>query len=124
MRLSDYPVLTFDCYGTLIDWESGIWQALRPLLARCPNTPARDAALAAFGAAESTQERETPALVYSQLLARVHRRLAERWGVASSDAEAAAFGASVGDWPAFADSAEALAYLKRFCKLAILSNVH
>jgi 2-haloacid dehalogenase len=123
MRLSDFSVLTFDCYGTLIDWEGGIWHALRPLLARCPNAPARDAALAAFGAVESAQERETPSLVYSQLLARVHRRLAGQWGAAPNDAEAEAFGNSVGDWPAFPDSVEALAYLKRHYKLVILSNV-
>ena len=123
MRLSDFSVLTFDCYGTLIDWESGIWQALQPLMARCPHAPSRDAALAAFGTAESAQERETPSLVYSQLLARVHHHLAEEWRVPPNDAEAEAFGNSVGDWPAFADSADALAYLKRHFKLVILSNV-
>jgi len=123
MRLSDFPVLTLDCYGTLIDWESGIWQALQPLAARSGTAPSRDAALAQFGAAESAQERETPGLVYSTLLARVHRRLAAAWGVAADEAQAEAFGASVGDWPAFADSAAALAYLAGFYKLVILSNV-
>jgi len=124
MRLSDFSVLTFDCYGTLIDWESGIWQALRPLVALCPSPPARDAALAAFGVAESAQERETPGLLYSTLLALVHGRLAAEWGVAPDAVEAEAFGGSVGDWPAFSDSAAALAYLKRSYKLVILSNVH
>ena len=123
MRLGDFSVLSFDCYGTLIDWESGIWQALQPLVARCANPPPRDAALAAFGAAESLLERETPSLVYSRLLARVHRRLAEDWGGAPDTAEAERFGGSVGDWPAFPDSAAALAYLKRFYRLVILSNV-
>jgi 2-haloacid dehalogenase len=121
--LSDFSVLTFDCYGTLIDWESGIWQALQPLIARCAAAPSREAALADFATTESAQEHETPGLIYSALLARVHRRLAEGWRVAPTDAEDAAFGASVGDWPAFPDSAEALAYLKRFYKLIILSNV-
>jgi 2-haloacid dehalogenase len=123
MRLSDFSVLTFDCYGTLIDWESGIWRALQPLIARCPNAPSRDTALAAFGAAESAQERETPSLIYSQLLARVHRRLATSWAVVPNDGEDEAFGHSVGEWPAFPDSTEALAYLKRHFKLVILSNV-
>jgi 2-haloacid dehalogenase len=123
MRLSDFSILTFDCYGTLIDWESGIWQALQPLLARCAAPPSRDAALAAFGATESEEERATPNLVYPQLLARVHRRLAAAWDAAADAAEEAAFGAAVGDWPAFPDSAAALAYLARFYKLVILSNV-
>jgi 2-haloalkanoic acid dehalogenase type II len=95
---------------------------LQPLSARSRPLP-RDAALAAFAAAESAQERETPGLVYSGLLARVHHRLAAAWSVDAGDAEAAAFGASIGDWPAFPDSAEALAYLKRHFKLVILSNV-
>lgn len=107
----------------MIDWESGIWRALQPLVARGGTALGRDAALAAFGAAESAQERETPGLLYSALLARVHRRLAAEWGVAAGDAESDAFGDSVGDWPAFPDSAGALADLARSCKLVILSNV-
>jgi 2-haloacid dehalogenase len=122
MRLGDFSVLSFDCYGTLIDWETGIWTALQPLVARA-RPQSRDSALAAFAAAESAQERETPALLYSALLARVHRRLAEAWDAAPDAAAAEAFGASVGDWPAFADSAAALAELKRSYRLIILSNV-
>ncbi|MGH7061929.1 MAG: HAD family hydrolase, partial [Stellaceae bacterium] len=79
--------------------------------------------LASFGRHESAQEAETPGMVYSDLLARVHRRLAAEWGVPVGEAQDAAFGRSVGDWPAFADSGEALAYLKQFYKLVILSNV-
>jgi len=123
VRLGDFKVLTFDCYGTLIDWESGIWTALQPLLARAATLPSREAALAAFARHETAQEAETPGLHYSDLLARVHRRLAAEWGVADGEAEAAAFGGSVGDWPPFPDSAAALSYLRRFYKLAILSNV-
>lgn len=122
MGLSDFKVLSFDCYGTLIDWESGIWSALR-LLAEKAGGQGREAALTRFGHHESAQEHETPSLKYSQLLTRVHARLAAEWGVASDPAADRAFGASVGDWPAFPDSAEALAYLKRHFKLVILSNV-
>jgi 2-haloalkanoic acid dehalogenase type II len=53
----------------------------------------------------------------------VHKRLAEEWGVPASFDEALAYGRSIRDWPAFPDSAEALAYLKRHYKLVILSNV-
>ena len=123
MKLTDFRVLTFDCYGTLIDWESGIHTALQPLLARGPQGMARDAALEAFARHEAAQEAETPAMVYSGLLATVHRRLAVEWGVASTPGEDAAFGASVPDWPAFADSTSSLQYLKKYYKLVILSNV-
>jgi 2-haloacid dehalogenase len=123
MQLGDVKVLTFDCYGTLIDWETGILRALEPLRARLAQRIADEAALEAFARHESAQEAETPAMVYSDLLAVVHRRLASEWRVRASDAEHLAFGQSVGDWPAFPDSASALRYLKRHYKLAILSNV-
>jgi 2-haloacid dehalogenase len=123
MRLGDFTVLSFDCYGTLIDWESGIWTALQPLLARAGSGLARDDALAAFARHESAQEAETPGLLYSELLARVHRGLAAEWGIPATAEEDRAFGGSVGDWPAFPDTPAALAYLQRFYQLVILSNV-
>jgi 2-haloalkanoic acid dehalogenase type II len=123
MRLTDFKVLTFDCYGTLIDWETGILNALRPLLRNDRVERSREDVLASFARHETAQEAETPGMIYSELLARVHRRLAEEWGVAATEADHRAFGGSVGDWPAFADSAAALAYLKQFYKLVILSNV-
>jgi 2-haloalkanoic acid dehalogenase type II len=123
MRLSAYKVLTFDCYGTLIDWESGIFTALQPLLQKGGELFSRDTALEIFARHESAQEAETPAMIYSELLAEVSRRIAAEFSIAASDADHARFGASVPDWPAFPDSAEALAYLKQHFKLVILSNV-
>lgn len=123
MKLADFSVLTFDCYGTLIDWESGIFAALQPLIAEANPGIGRDVALEAFARHESAQEAETPAMIYSALLTAVHGRLAAEWGVAVDAAAGARFGAAVPEWPAFADSAAALAYLKQHYKLVILSNV-
>lgn len=123
MRLHDFRVLTFDCYGTLIDWETGILAALQPLLAKRAVPLDRDKVLEEFGRHESAQQSETPRLRYRDLLTVVHRRLAAAWSVPTSDDEDRRFGLSVGDWPAFPDSAEALAYLKRHYQLVILSNV-
>jgi 2-haloalkanoic acid dehalogenase type II len=123
MKLRYFRVLTFDCYGTLIDWESGIFTALQPLLQRCSPAPSRNAALEAFARHESAQEREAPAMIYSELLARVHARLAREWGGAADASADARFGGSVPEWPAFPDSARALAYLKQHYQLVILSNV-
>ncbi len=124
-RLTDYRVLTFDCYGTLIDWEGGIWDALQPLIMRNRGASAtRDAGLRAFAQGESRQEQATPGLRYPELLARVHRRIAESLGLQTDDELDAAFGASVPHWPAFPDTADALRILKRHYKLVILSNVH
>lgn len=123
MRLHDFKVLSFDCYGTLIDWESGIYAALQPLLGRLGQTLPREAVLEVFARHESAQEAATPTMRYSNLLAVVHADLARHWGVAPDPAADRRFGASVADWPAFPDSAEALRYLQRHYRLVILSNV-
>ena len=72
-QLSAFQVLTFDCYGTLIDWETGICRALGPWLEAQGVRVARDELLAAFAAAEAPQQQATPDLRYPELLARVHR---------------------------------------------------
>lgn len=123
MKLTDFKALTFDCYGTLIDWETGIWNALQPLLSAGRLDVSREEALNIFARLETEQERETPSLRYSTLLAIIHARLAKSWGVHSHADLHDRFGASIPDWPAFPDSTEALAYLKRHYKLVILSNV-
>jgi 2-haloacid dehalogenase len=125
MRLTDFAVLSFDCYGTLIDWETGIWNALQPLLQRAASGTgtSRDAVLRSFGHLESALENEEPTARYPVILGRVHARLANELGVRSTPGEDARFGASIPDWPPFADSAEALRYLGQFYRLVILSNV-
>lgn len=127
MRLSDFTTLTFDCYGTLIDWESGMVAGLKPLTDKVAvkrGAPlSRDEILEAHARQESTHQRQTPSKLYSDLLACVYRRLAEEWGVAISWDEALTYGHSVEHWPAFSDSAEALTYLKQHFRLVILSNV-
>jgi len=123
MKLRDFKALTFDCYGTLIDWESGMVRALKPLTSRVTRELSRDEILEAHGRHESAQQIYTPAMKYSDLLAVVYKRLAEDWGVGASWKDAQAYGNSVKDWPAFADSAKALTYLKKHYKLVILSNI-
>lgn len=123
MRLADFKVLTFDCYGTLIDWETGLFEGLRTLVTRSRRGMSRDQALEEFGQHEFAQQQETPAMPYSHLLAVVYRRLAETWEIVITSEEAVAFGASVPRWPEFPDSAAALQYLQQYYKLVILSNV-
>jgi 2-haloacid dehalogenase len=123
MKLGQFKVLTFDCYGTLIDWESGMMEALKPLTSRVTPALTRNQILEAHARHESSQQVWTPARKYSELLAVVYKRLAEEWGVPASWEECQAYGRSVGNWPAFPDSAEALQYLKQHYKLVILSNV-
>jgi 2-haloacid dehalogenase len=123
MKLTDFKALTFDCYGTLIDWESGMVAGLKPLTARVGRDLSRDEILEAHARHESSQQKWTPAKRYGELLAIVYKRLAEEWGVPVTPDECAAYGRSIKTWPAFADSPGALEYLKNHYKLVILSNV-
>ena len=123
MKLTDFKALTFDVYGTLIDWETGIANGLKPLTDRLPAPLSRNQILEAHAFHESTTQRFTPAKDYKELLAVVYKRLAEEWGITVSWDECLRYGLSVADWPAFPDSAGALQYLKRYYKLVVLSNV-
>jgi putative hydrolase of the HAD superfamily len=123
VKLRDFKVLTFDCYGTLIDWESGMVEAIQPLTSRLKKPLSADAILEAHARHESAQQMFTPAMKYSELLAVVYKRLAEEWDMHASWDECQAYGNSVKDWPTFPDSVEALAYLKKHYQLVILSNI-
>jgi 2-haloalkanoic acid dehalogenase type II len=123
LRLTDFKALTFDCYGTLIDWEKGICNSLRPWLENAGVFLSEDEVLEAFARFESAQQAKTPAMRYSELLATIHTDLANHWGITSTQEDAERFGNSVPDWPAFPDSAKALQYLKEHYQLVILSNV-
>lgn len=123
MALTDFKALTFDCYGTLIDWESGIASGLSALVSRATEPLTRDEILEAHARHESYQQQLTPAMPYDRLLQVVFKRLAEEWGARYCWDEAVAYGASIGDWPAFPDSASTLQYLKKYFKLIVVSNV-
>jgi 2-haloalkanoic acid dehalogenase type II len=116
-----YRTLSFDCYGTLIDWETGLTTALRKWTGSSGHTD--DELLALVARFETIIQQEMPTTKYPEVLAEVLRRIGRELGVAVDEADASTFGASVGDWPAFSDSAGALARLKGKFRLVILSNV-
>lgn len=122
MKLTDFKALTFDVYGTLIDWESGMVENLKGLTARVGRELSRDQILEAHARHESSQQRYTPAKKYSELLQIVYKRLAEEWGVTFTRDECIEYGESVKKWPAFPDSEGALQYLKKHYKLIVLTN--
>lgn len=123
-RLKDYHLLCFDVYGTLIDWESGIIDALQPMLNKTNAQFSREHLLTVYHELESSQQRQTPDLPYSDLLATIHPILARRLKLpAPTEEENTAFGSSVGKWPAFPDTVTALQRLSRQYKLVVLSNV-
>ena len=122
MKLNDFKVLTFDVYGTLIDWEGGMIAGLKPLTDRASQNLTRDDILGAHAFYESTTQRYTPAKKYFELLPVVYRRLAEEWGVEVTWEECEAYGKSIRHWHAFDDTIEALTYLKKHFKLVVLTN--
>ena len=89
-------VLTFDCYGTLIDWETGILSTLRPILADHGVTADAERLLALHAELESAAERG-PYTPYRQLLMTVLRGIGDRLGFTPSAAEQSRFADSVGD---------------------------
>lgn len=118
---TNYDALTFDCYGTLIDWETGILNALRPILAAHGTHRGDEALLEAYARHEAALE-AGPYLIYRDVLAGSLRTLGEELGFSPSDEELRAFSGSVVDWPAFEDSADALQQLKQHFRLGVITN--
>ena len=115
-----FDVLTFDCYGTLIDWETGLLGALRAELAGAVGDVPDEDLLEAFAAVEHAAE--IPYQPYRDVLAQALREVGARYGAALSAEQQARFGGSVGDWPAFADSSQALERLQRRYRLVPITN--
>jgi 2-haloacid dehalogenase len=124
MDLADFKVLSFDCYGTLIDWETGIATVLGPWAREAGLDVDDERLLAAYGDHEAAVEREHASARYPDVLAMAFRRTGEALGRPVDDAWARRLGDSVPDWPAFPDSAAALAALAAHYRLIIVSNVH
>jgi 2-haloacid dehalogenase len=124
VNLADYDALSFDCYGTLIDWETGIASVLAPWAREAGFDLSDEELLVAYAANEKIVERESPTALYPRILAESFRRIGASLGVEVSDEWANRLGGSVPSWPAFPDSADALAALAEYYKLIIVSNVH
>jgi 2-haloacid dehalogenase len=114
-----FDALTFDCYGTLIDWESGILAALRTVIPA--GTAGDEELLAAYADAEGAIE-AGPYRRYREVAGEAMARVARSHGVEPAPDEVARLGGSVVDWPAFPDSHAALARLKTRFRLGVLTN--
>ena len=116
-----FDVLTFDCYGTLIDWEAGLLAALRRILEPRGIEASDDQLLERYAAHEGALE-AGPYLRYREVLARAADSVCAELGIQPTSRELATFGGSVADWPAFPDSSDALAALQRRFALAVITN--
>lgn len=135
--LTSFKSLSFDIYGTLIDWESSIIQQLQPLLKDLPSDSpyanassdpkARLALAARFNDHEAAMQTDHPSMKYDELLRETYLLLAKDFGIFTESQDvheqAVAFGASVGNWLPFPDTVDAMKRLGKYYKLVPLSNV-
>ena len=122
MDFSRFTTISFDCYGTLIDWEAGILPVLRSVLSRHGRTLHDAALLELYGEFEAEAE-SGDYRKYRDVLKEVVRAFARRLGFEASPADLLKLSDSVGAWPPFPDTVAALRALKRWYRLAIISNI-
>ncbi|AZE93939.1 2-haloalkanoic acid dehalogenase [Pseudomonas orientalis] len=119
MGLTDYRALLIDCDEVLVDRDSGVWAALRPLLDSLGRQPPREQVLAEYRAVIATLYPRFAELGFGGVLCFAHRQLAERWGVHASWEEGMSFARSAGNWSLFEDAPGAMLYLRKFYRLLV-----
>jgi 2-haloacid dehalogenase len=122
MDFSRFSTISFDCYGTLIDWESGILPALRSVLAKHGQSLPDAAILELYGEFEAEAE-SGPYQSYRDVLQSVVRSFAARLHFEASSAEIHSLHESVRAWPAFPDTVRALRELQKRYQLVVISNI-
>jgi 2-haloacid dehalogenase len=116
-----FEVLTFDCYGTLIDWESGILNALAPLLKKFQVEINNNEILETYASFESQLQEKY--LGYGEILKKIILLFAEKYGFKPYPQDLNCLLDSVGNWLPFPDTVDALTFMKKRFKLAIISNI-
>jgi 2-haloacid dehalogenase len=122
MDLSRFTTISFDCYGTLIDWESGILPVLRSVLASHGQSLTDAVILELYGEFEAEAE-SGPYQSYRDVLQSVVRSFAERLHFGATSAEIESLHESVQAWPPFSDTVRALRELQKRFKLVVISNI-
>ena len=122
LDLSQFQWLSFDCYGTLINWEAGILGYIRRVLKGKECTVSDDRILNLYSEFEPRRQ-ELPYRTYREVLAEVMRDFASEFRVEVSDDEARGLADSIRDWGPFPDTVDALRRLRSRYKLAVLSNI-
>lgn len=122
LAASNVTTLSFDCYGTLVDWETGACNALRTIYGFAPDTASDDLLIDLFLEADA-RIIETDLFPYSRVLEAVAAEISEKLLGTSDPAKAAGFAASLPTWPVFEETNTALTALSQHYRLAIISNV-
>ena len=122
MDFSRFTTISFDCYGTLIDWESGILPTLRAVLNHHHFKPYDVAILELYGEFEGQAE-SGPYQSYRKVLESVVQRFGKHFGFTPAPDELSSLPDSVPSWPPFLDTVAALRLLQKHYKLAVISNI-
>jgi 2-haloacid dehalogenase len=122
LDFSRYECITFDCYGTLVDWETGILAALAPILERHSVVATHEQILALYGELEPAEQRRAYR-PYREILKGVVLGFGDKFGFRAALDELESLPNSVGTWKPFPDTVKALGGMKRRYKLAIISNI-
>ncbi len=122
MNLARFQLLSFDCYGTLIDWETGLLGVLRLILRRHNKQISNSELLSLYAELEAAEE-AAAYKPYREVLGSVVSQLGKRLGFVPSDREAASLADSISGWLPFPDTVDVLRRLKARYRLAILSNI-
>jgi 2-haloacid dehalogenase len=122
LNFDQFKILTFDCYGTLIDWETGILSVLRPLLIEHDLAVGDDQILETYSELESAIE-AGPYKPYRAVLSEITASLGQQFEFLPQPHEFTALAESLPDWPPFEDTVEALKRLKSKFQLGIISNI-
>jgi 2-haloacid dehalogenase len=119
---NNYEVFTFDCYGTLIDWETGVLTAIAPILSHHNIQLSNAQIFDAFSEIENEVE-AGEYIKYREVLRKVVKKMGDRFNFTPNSGEINALADSLSTWQPFADTIEALKVLKQNFKLAVISNV-
>jgi 2-haloacid dehalogenase len=122
LNFQHFEVLSFDCYGTLIDWENGIINALKTILSNHDINISEQQILELFAQRESIQE-AGDYLKYREILKRVVQNFGIKLKFIPTESELNSLAESIRNWQPFPDTVEALKALKKRYKLAIISNI-
>lgn len=123
LKLSDFDAITFDVYGTLIDWEPSIVTFLQAWAGRNRVTAGDDDLIMSFDRARAVIQKERPAHLYPEILRRCFDAIAAEYGVAGNVEDREAFARKPHDWPAYPDSHQGLMRLQSRAKIGALSNI-
>ena len=123
MRLADFDAVTFDVYGTLIDWEPTITAFLQRIASAGGIEKPAGELMAVYDRIRARIQIDNPALPYPEILRRCYDAFCREWQIAPTDADRADFGRGPETWPAYADSAAGLKALQARAKIGALSNI-